>query len=50
MEAKLRKDKLVIGDPSDYFTYIKACLDDTPAKIVLAYMERAREMNSEDPD
>ena len=50
MEAKLRKDKLVIGDPSDHFTYIKACLDDTPAKMVLAYVERARETNSEDPD
>ncbi len=50
MEAKLRKDKLVIGDPSDYFAYIEACLDNTPAKMVLAYMERAREMNSKDLD
>src|SRR6266480_5060691 len=50
IEAKLRKDKLVIGDPLDHFTYIEACLDDTPAKIVLAYVERARETNSEDPD
>ena len=50
MEAKLRKDKLAIGDPSDHFAYIEAYLDDTPAKIVLAYVERAREMNSEDPD
>ena len=50
MEVKLRKDKLVIGDPLDYFAYIKVCLDDTLAKMVLAYMERVREMNSEDPD
>ncbi len=50
MEAKLRKDKLVIGDPLDYFAYIEAYLDDTLAKIVLAYVERAREMNSEDLD
>jgi len=50
MEVKLRKDKLVIGDPSDHFAYIKACLDNTPAKMVLAYVERAREMNSKDPD
>ena len=50
MEAKLRKDKLAIGDPLDHFAYIKACLDDTLAKIVLAYVERAREMNSKDPD
>ena len=50
MEAKLRKDKLVIGDPLDHFTYIEAYLDDTPAKIVLAYVERVREINSEDPD
>ena len=50
MEAKLRKDKLAIGDPSDHFAYIEACLDDTPAKMVLAYVERARETNSEDPD
>ena len=50
MEAKLRKDKLAIGDPSDHFAYIEACLDDIPAKMVLAYVERARETNSEDPD
>ncbi len=50
IEAKLRKDKLVIGDPLDHFTYIEAYLDDTPAKIVLAYVERVREINSEDPD
>ena len=50
IEVKLRKDKLVIGDPSDHFAYIKACLDNTPAKIVLAYVERARETNSKDPD
>ena len=40
----------MIGAPSDHFAYIEAYLDDTPAKMVLAYMERAREMNSEDPD
>jgi hypothetical protein len=50
MEAKLRKDKLAIGDPSDHFAYIEASLDDTPAKMVLAYVERARKMNDEDPD
>ena len=50
MEAKLRKDKLAIGDPSDHFAYIKACLDNTLAKMVLAYVERARETNSKDPD
>jgi Retrotransposon gag protein len=50
MEAKLKKDKLAIGDPTDHFAYIEACLGDTAAKMALAYVERARETNSEDPD
>jgi hypothetical protein len=50
MDAKLKKDKLAIGDPSDHFAYIEARMDDTPAKMILAYVERARKMNKEDPD
>ena len=40
MEEKLDRDRLAIGDQKDHFAYINACLDDTPAKMVLAYVER----------
>ena len=40
MEEKLDRDRLVIGDQKDYFTYINVYLDNTPAKMVLAYVER----------
>ena len=49
MEEKLDRDQLVIGDQKDHFTYINACLDDTPAKMVLAYVERQRKNSTEDP-
>jgi len=49
MEQKLERDHLAIGDAKDQFAYIDACLDDTPAKMVLAYVERQRKNSSEDP-
>ena len=50
MEQKLDRDRLVIGNEKDRFAYIDACLDDTPAQMVLAYVERQREKSTEDPD
>ena len=48
MEEKLDRDRLVIGDQKDHFAYINACLDDTPAKIILAYVERQRKNSTKD--
>jgi Retrotransposon gag protein len=50
MKAKLDRDRLAIGDRLDRFAYIEACLDETAAKMALAYVERARKASSEDPD
>ncbi len=50
MEQKLDRDRLAIGNEKDRFAYIDACLDDTPAQMVLAYVERQREKSTEDPD
>jgi hypothetical protein len=49
MEQKLDRDGLAIGDKKDQFAYIGVCLDDTPAKMVLAYVERQRKNSTEDP-
>jgi len=49
IEEKLDRDRLAIGDRKDHFAYINACLDDTPAKMVLAYVERQRINSTEDP-
>ena len=48
MEEKLNRDQLIIGDQKDYFTYINAYLNDTPAKMVLAYVERQRKNSTKD--
>jgi cell pole-organizing protein PopZ len=50
MEEKLERDQLAIGDRMDRFAYINARLDDTPAKMVSAYVERVRKTSSQDPD
>ncbi len=49
MEEKLNRDQLTIGDQKDYFTYINVYLNDTPAKMVLAYVERQRKNSTKDP-
>jgi hypothetical protein len=49
MVQKLDRDGLAIGDQKDHFAYIGARLDETPAKMVSAYVEKRTNDSTEDP-
>ncbi len=50
MIAKLAKDGRSIGDASDQFAYIEARLEGDATEMVLAFIEKARRDNNEDPN